>query len=206
MVDEDVQPLQHIGKPADLERGEASGFSSTTAVPDEGNHGGNVFRQQISNSQRRRQEDPRYEVGVDRSDTLASSNYTTETMNSTTTAKVRKYQNQMPSSNPFAADVARERRMDTYDYSSSEDEDHYELQQNYTLSAPQHPAAYNPVSGRFTDTGYHPPAGISPAPTPPPPVMQNQQTMMSPSGDLADRRDMPPAPPPHAVGTTPQQI
>jgi diacylglycerol diphosphate phosphatase/phosphatidate phosphatase len=211
MVDEDVQPLRPMGKPRDEERGESSGFSSTTAVPEESGHGGNVFRQQISNSQRRRQESgSQYEAGVDRSDTLASSNYRTGTLDSTLSSKVHKYQNQLPSTNPFASDVARQRRMDTYDYSSSEDEDNYELQQSYTLSAPQHSGAYNPVSGRFTDTGYHPPAGISPAPTPPPPsantIIPLQQTTMLPTGDLADRREVAPVPPPHAVGTAPQQI
>lgn len=199
MVDEDVQPLRPMGKPLDVERGEASGFSSTTAVPE--HNGGNVFRQQISNSQRRRQEGPQYGAGVDRSDTGASSNYRTDTMGSTMSAKVNGYQSQMPSPHPFAADQARQRRQDTYDYSSSEDEDNYELQQTFTSSAPQQ---YNQVSGRFTDTGYHPPAGLSPNPTPPPPlntITQNQHTTQSPTGDLSDRRDGPPAPPPHAIST-----
>jgi hypothetical protein len=187
-----------MGKPIDEERGESSGFSPTTAVPEDSNHSGNVFRQQISNSQRRRQEGPPYEV--DRSNTIASSNYRTETIDSTLSSKVHKYQNQLPSTNPFAVDVARQRRMDTYEYSSSEDEDNYELQQTRTLSGPESSGAYNPVSGRFTDTGYHPPTGISPAPTPPPlatTILPNQQTM-SPTGDLADRRDIAPVPPPHA--------
>jgi diacylglycerol diphosphate phosphatase/phosphatidate phosphatase len=67
MIDEDVQPL----RPMDAERGEASGYSTTTAAPRAGDHEGNVFRQQISDSQRRRQNP----YAVDRSDTLASSNY-----------------------------------------------------------------------------------------------------------------------------------
>jgi len=208
MVDEDVQPLRPMGKPVDEERGEASGYSTTTAVPGSTDHSGNVFRQQVSDSQRRRQGGPSY--GVDRSDTLASSEYRSDTMGSTMSSKVHGYQNQMPSPNPFAVDAARQRRMDTYDYSSSEDEDNYELQQTYTLSSPQHTNAYNPVSGRFTDTGYHPPVGMSPNPTPPPPenrITPNQQATMSPTGDLSDRRDgVTPAAPPHAVGTTPQQI
>ena len=201
IVDDDAQPLQQMSKPIDEERGEASGYSSTTAVPDNIDTSGNVFRQQIHNSQRRRQESGS-QYGVDRSDTGASSNYRTGTMGSTMTAKVNKYQTQLPATNPFAADVARQRQMDTYDYSSSEDENHYELQ-------PRGAGAYNPVSGRLTDTGYHPPTGISPAPTPPPPmntIISNQQTMMSPTGDLADRRDVGPPPPLHAPGTTPQQI
>ncbi|KAL1796303.1 hypothetical protein ACET3X_004843 [Alternaria dauci] len=202
MIDEDVQPLQRMDKPVDVERGEASGYSSTTAVPEgSAERTGNVFRQQIHNSQRRRQESGS-QYGVDRSDTAASSNYRTGTMGSTMTSKVHTYQNQLPATNPFAADVARQRQMDTYDYSSSEDDDNYELQSRGT-------GVYNPVNGRLTDTGYHPPPGISPVPTPPPPVntvLQNQQTMMSPTGDLSDRREVPPMPPPHAVGTTPQQI
>ncbi|KAF1939120.1 lipid phosphate phosphatase-like protein 1 [Clathrospora elynae] len=202
MVDEDVQPLQPIDKPADEERGESSGFSSTTAMPGDSDHGGNVFRQQISDSQRRRQGPPH---GVGRSDTGASSNYRTNTLDSTMSSRVHKYQNQMPSPNPFAADAARQRRVDTYDYSSSEDDDNYELQQSYPRPAPQNASAYNPISGRFTDTGYHPPAGMSPLPTPPPinTIVPNQQTLMSPTGDLSDRGDLAPVPPPHAVGTAP---
>ncbi|KAF2132132.1 lipid phosphate phosphatase-like protein 1 [Dothidotthia symphoricarpi CBS 119687] len=215
MIDEDVQPLRSMAKP-DEERGAASGFSSVTAVPGEPEHSGNVFRQQISNSQRRRNEEEPY--GVDRSDTLASSNYRTETMdssyhrsgtlNSTMSSKVNKYQDQMPAPNPFAGDVARQRRAETYDYSSSEDEDSYELQQTYTLSAPQ-AGVYNPVAGRFTDTGYHAASGISPNPTPPPPLntgILQQNTMMSPTGDLSERRDGAPPPPPHAVGTMPNRV
>ncbi|KAI8937442.1 hypothetical protein NX059_005164 [Plenodomus lindquistii] len=207
MVDEDVQPLRPMGKPLDEERGEASGFSTNTVLPTEGD--GNVFRQQITNSQRRRQEQGQ-QYGMDRSDTIASSNYRTETMGSTISAKVNKYQNQMPAPSPFAAEAARQRRQDTYDYSSSEDDDNYELQQTY-LSAPQNNNSYNPVSGRFTDTGYHPPPGMSPNPTPPPPmnVVAPHQTM-SPTGDLSDGRDRAPAPPPHAIGmaidTAPRQI
>ncbi|KAL6705861.1 hypothetical protein ACN47E_006321 [Coniothyrium glycines] len=208
MIDEDVQPLRSMGRPFDEERGEASGYSSTAAANDGVDHGGNVFRQQISDSQRRRQGGPSH--GVDRSDTLGSSNYRSDTMGSTISSKVHTYQNQMPASNPFAADVARQRRMDTYDYSSSEEDEAYELQQTYGRPGAQHNNAYNPVSGRFTDTGYHPPPGISPNPTPPPPtitIVPNQQSIMSPTGDLSDRREGgAPVPPPHAVGTAPQQI
>jgi diacylglycerol diphosphate phosphatase/phosphatidate phosphatase len=185
MVDEDVQPLRPMGHPIDAERGESSGFSSNTAVPSDNDHNGNVFRQQISDSQRRRQNP----YAVDRSDTVASSNYRSDTMGSTMSTKVSNYQSQMPAANPFGG----QRRMDTYDYSSSEDGDGYELQ-----------------SGRFTDTGYHRPTGISPQPTPPPPnntVLPGQiHAISSPTGDLSERRDLAPAPPPHGAGTTPQQI
>jgi diacylglycerol diphosphate phosphatase/phosphatidate phosphatase len=210
MVDEDVLPLRAADKPVDLERGEATGIA-ISGVPD---HGGNVFRQQIHNSQRRRQEQS--PAGVDRSDTLASSNYMrsdtmgstyrSDTLNSTISTKVNRYQNQMPSPNPFANDAARQRRMDTYDYSSSEDEDSFELQQTYDRNVPQNGGAYNPVNGRLTDTGYHPPPGISPNPTPPPQFVPPHPAAMSPGGDLAGARDIAPTPPPHAVGTMPQRI
>lgn len=183
MIDEDVQPLRPIGHASNAERGEASGFSSNTAVASDGDQGSNVFRQQISDSQRRRQNP----YAVDRSDTIASSNYRSDTMGSTISTKATNYRNSMPSANPFAG----QRRMDTYDYSSSEDGD-YELQ-----------------PGHFTDTGYHRPTGISPQPTPPPPsnvVAPGLHTVAPPTGDLSDRRDLAPAPPPHGVGTTPQQI
>ncbi|EOA81558.1 hypothetical protein ACJQWK_10499 [Exserohilum turcicum] len=198
--EEAMEPLQEIRKPVDEERGEASGYSAAPAVP--GDIGSNVFRQQIHNSQRRRQESGS-QYGVNRSDTAASSNYRTETMTSGISSKVNRYTNQLPATNPFAGDVARQRQMDTYEYSSSEDDDHYELRARNGV--------YNPVSGRLTDTGYHPPASISPAPTPPPhplstTIISNQETVMSPTGDLADRRDIAPMPPPHAPSTVPQQI
>jgi diacylglycerol diphosphate phosphatase/phosphatidate phosphatase len=183
MVDEDVQPLRPMADPNDTERGEASGYSSTPAVPGPSEYEGNVFRQQIHDSQRRRQNP----YAVDRSDTLASSNYRSDTMGSTISTKVSKYQSQMPAASPFAG----QRRTDTYDYSSSDDGEGYELQ-----------------SGQFTDTGYHRPRGISPQPTPPPPVnvvTPRLHTVASPTGDLSDRRDLAPVPPPHAI-TTPQQI
>ena len=114
----------------------------------------------------------------------------------------------MSSTSPFPADAARQRRMDTYGYSSSEDDNDYELQRRFNRSTPQNAGAYDQVSGRFTDTGYHAPAGITPNPTPPPPntVVPNQQTTMSPSGDLGKRKNGVPATVPHAVATTPQQI
>ncbi|KAL5113902.1 hypothetical protein ACEQ8H_008223 [Pleosporales sp. CAS-2024a] len=183
MVDEDVQPLQPMGRPTDMERGEASGFSSNTPPSGEGEHGVNVFRQQIHDSQRRRQNP----YAVDRSDTLASSNYRSDTMGSTISTKVHNYQKQMPASNPFAG----QRRVDTYDYSSSEDGDAYEMR-----------------SGHFTDTGYHRPRGISPQPTPPPPPTAGLPgqaiTLASPTGDLSERRHVAPIPPPHLAGTAPQ--
>jgi hypothetical protein len=148
---------------------------------------------------------------VDRSDTLASSNYRSDTLGSTyrsntigssLSTKVDRYQNEMPTSNPFATSAARQRRMESYDYSSSEDDEPYELQPTG--------GAYNQVSGRLTDTGYHPPRGISPNPTPPPPAVSTfvppHLNTMSPTGDLSDRRDVGPPPPPHAAGTMPQQI
>lgn len=189
MVDEDVQPLRPIGHPSDMERGEASGYSSNTAAPENGEPGPNVFRQQIHDSQRRRQNPYAHNsYAVDRSDTIASSNYRSDTMGSTMSTKVSNYRNSMPQANPFAG----QRRTDTYDYSSSEDGDNYELQ-----------------SGHMTDTGYHRPAGISPQPTPPPPanmVGPGPQAPPSSTGDLSDRRDVAPAPPPHAISTAPQQI
>jgi diacylglycerol diphosphate phosphatase/phosphatidate phosphatase len=182
MIDEDVQPLRPMGHPIDAERGDASGFSPNTAVAGDSEHGGNVFRQQIHDSQRRRQNP----YAVDRSDTLASSNYRSDTMGSTISTKVSNYQNQMPAANPFGE---RQRRMDTYDYSSSEDGEGYELQ-----------------SGQFTDTGYHRPTGIPPQPTPPPPGIGMAPGQAISTGDLSERRDLAPAPPPHGVGTMPQQI
>lgn len=201
LAEDDVRQLHEINKPVDEERGEASGYSAAATVPADSDIGNNVFRQQIHNSQRRRQESGSH-YGVGRSDTGASSNYRTETMTSGISSKVNRYTNQLPSTNPFAADVVRQRQLDTYDYSSSEDDGNYELQSRTGV--------YNPVSGTLTDTGYHPPTGISPIPTPPPPqastILHNQATTMSPTGDLSDRREVPPMPPPHGPSNLPQQI
>jgi diacylglycerol diphosphate phosphatase/phosphatidate phosphatase len=184
---DDVVPLRPTRVMTDEEVAGGSGFSSATAVPRSDEHGGNVFRQQISQSQRRRQQDGSFVP--DRADTLGS-NY------STTSAG---YRGQLPGPSPFAP---RHQHHENYDYSSSEDENgSYELQQSYTLSN-QQGGTYNPVSGQLTDTGYHPPPGIRPNPTPPPPSdMPRQQT-----GDLGDRSIAPPAPPPHAVGSGVNQI
>ena len=104
----------------------------------------------------------------------------------------------MPGANPFGADAVR--RHDTYDYSSSEDEGNYELQQTYTLSAPQSSGVYNPVGGTFSDTGYHP-QGISPNPTPPPAGAPRPfPTTTSATGDLGDpRNEAAPAVPVHGA-------
>jgi diacylglycerol diphosphate phosphatase/phosphatidate phosphatase len=185
-VNEDVQPLRPTRGPLDEEQAASSGFSSAAAVPGSSEHGGNVFRQQISQSQRRRQQDGGFMP--DRADTLES-NY------STTSAG---YRGQLPGPSPFNPGS---RQNDTYDYSSSEDDGSYELQQTYTLSNP-HGGAYNPVSGTLTDTGYHPPPGIRPNPTPPPPTDVPRQ----PTGDLGDRSNAGPAPPLHTAGTAVQQV
>ena len=177
---EDVQPLRIIRSQTDEEQG------SSSAIPGADEQSGNVFRQQISQSQRRRQQ----EFG---------GLQTSYTMSSTYSQKVSGYQGQLPASNPFANPRSRP---DNYEYSSSEDDDNIELQPAYSLSgrplAGQHGASYDPVAGRLTDTGYHPPKGITPTPTPPPP-------MKTPTGDIAEARGAPP-PPPHAAGTTATQL
>ena len=190
-IDDDVRPLQPMRRPTDEERGASSGFSSDTAVTkDHAQPGTNVFRQQISHSQRRRaEEDGHFEF--QHSDTMAS----------TLSGKVSRYQAQLPGSNPFNGDstAARRHRQENYDYSSSEDDDNYELQPTYAGSAPKNGGVYNPVQGTYTNTGYHPPHGILPSHTPPPPTL--------PTGNTSETRgEAPPAVPPHAVGTTPQQI
>jgi len=177
-TEEDTLPLRPLQRLPDEERGAASGFSSEPAAPVVDEHGGNVFRQQISQSQRRRQQEG---FGLQPSDTMSS----------TYSSKVVGYQGQLPGANPFAA---APRRHDTYDYSSSEDDDNFELRA-------RNQPAYNPVSGQLTDTGYHPPQGIRINPTPPPPAA----TPPIPTGDLAEARGTPVVPQ-HAAGTTVQQV
>ncbi|KAF2022065.1 PAP2-domain-containing protein [Aaosphaeria arxii CBS 175.79] len=187
-IDEDVEPLRPLRRePTDVEdRAAASGFSAqATAGAGSTSPGVNVFREQISQSQRRRQDDGQ-PYGIQHTDTLAS----------TMSTKVARYQGQMPGPNPFASDSVR--RQDNYDYSSSDEDDNYELQQRYGRSTTQTAgASYNQVDGRLTDTGYHPPSGISPHPTPPPHAGDRPFQTTGPTGDLADA----PSAPPHSIGT-----
>lgn len=189
-IDEDTEPLRPIRRPTDVEeQGATSGFSSQTAVAGASGESGNVFRQQISNSQRRRQDEGQ-PYGVQHSDTMGS-------MGSTMSTKVARYQNQMPGPSPFAGDP---RRHDTYDYSSSDEDDNYELQQTYTLSDPPRGPVYNPVSGAFADTSYNPSIGPSPTPTPPPPANLGAPRPFQTTGDISDSRQPGPAVPAHAPG------
>ncbi|KAF2741289.1 lipid phosphate phosphatase-like protein 1 [Polyplosphaeria fusca] len=189
-MEEDIQPLRPV---SDEEHGEASGFNTRAETGEFGEHNGNVFREQISASQRQRQGTRPF--AVQHSDTMQSSLST----------KVTRYQNQLPSHNPFANDTVPSRGRDNYDYSSSEEEDSFELQQTHTLPAPRNAPAYNPVAGRFTETGYHPPAGISPNPTPPPALNVAPSPVYHPppsmgTGDMGDSREATaPAVPPHAT-------
>ncbi|KAJ4358556.1 uncharacterized protein N0V89_003140 [Didymosphaeria variabile] len=180
-IAEDIQPLRPVRSATDEERGTSS------AIPEADEHGGNVFRQQISQSQRRRQEEF---GGIRPSDTISS----------TYSSKVAGYQGQLPASNPFASSSLRQH--DNYEYSSSEDDENIELQHQYSLSgrplAGQHGASYDPVAGQLTDTGYHPAQAVTPTPTPPP-------TQQRPTGDISEATSAPP-PPPHAIGTTAQQV
>ncbi|ORY19732.1 lipid phosphate phosphatase-like protein 1 [Clohesyomyces aquaticus] len=200
-IEEDQEPLQPMRSPVDEEVGAASGFSSQTAAGGAGDSNPpNVFREQISNSQRRRQQQddphrgaPSSQYSMQRGDTLGS----------TMSTKVTKYQGQMPSTNPFANDAAA-RHHDGYGYSSSEDDDSFELRPTYTLSAPQSGPVYNPVAGQFTDTGYHPGTGAGSAPTPPPPAgAVVAPAHIPPTQDMVDSsREAAPPVPPHASGTT----
>jgi len=187
-IDEDVEPLRPIRGPRDIEEeAAASGFTSQTALAG-GNtgNGDNVFRQQINQSQRRRQDDGR-PYPLQQSDT----------MDSTLSKKVTGYQNQMPSSSPYTDP----RRHDAYDYSSSDEDDNYELQQTFNNqpSSPRGPV-YDPVSGSYTETGYHSPAaGINSQPTPPPPANLRPFQTTGESGESKTQQG--PAVPPHAPGT-----
>lgn len=190
----EAYPINHEGreplrredslKTIDEEQPIRSGETGATSTADVGESGTNVFRQQISNSQRHRQ--LATQAYGDARPT-PSSVYTADLNRTPTTTT---YNSQLPSSNPYAPTyAARRRRGDNYSSSSSEDEpDEFELQRTYTLSNPHAgqaaaPVAYNPVGDTFggSDTAYHaqtrgfatPPdeadlgAGISRSPPPP---------------------------------------
>ena len=195
-IDEDTEPLRGMGKPVDPERGEASGFSAAASVPGGNNdHRGNVFREQISESQRRRQQETYggpSPYRVQRGDTMSS----------TGSLPPVRYPSPGVATNPFHGEQRRRNRDDDYAYSSSDDDGHagYELEETYTLSAPQN-GVYNPVSGSFTDTAYARP--VSPgqsvvSPTPSTQVPQSQQPpTIAISSDIADSKREPPFSPQH---------
>jgi hypothetical protein len=190
LAGEDVEPLRARSGTDVEDQAAVSGFSSQAAAGGVGRDAsGNVFRQQISQSQRRRQEDGG-PFAMQPSDT----------MQSTLSGKVSRYQGQMPGASPY---VGGPRRNDTYEYSSSEEDSTYELQQTYNRSEPPRDPVYNPVSGTFTDTGYNPSTGRSPDPTPPPPADPNGPRPFPTTGDIGDTRSQPgPTVPSHAPGTT----
>ncbi|OCK81969.1 PAP2-domain-containing protein [Lepidopterella palustris CBS 459.81] len=203
-VDEAAEPLRvPIPAPADIERGATSGYTSPTLQGIAEEHGGNVFRQQVSASQRRRAEDA-YRGAP-------SSAYSVPQRGPSTVSST--YTSTLPTSNPFAAPTSTHRgtRQDGYFSSSSEDEDEYELQPTYTLSNPHGggmQGAYDPVAATFgADTGYHREA-VNPVPSPPL-ALNAGKDIATPatteaSGDLAEtsRSPGPPPPPAHAAGTT----
>ncbi|OCL07688.1 PAP2-domain-containing protein [Glonium stellatum] len=200
-INEGTEPLRPpMPQPADEERGVASGYSPTAPENMTDEHSGNVFRQQISASQRRRAEEP-YRGGP-------SSAYSAPQRGpSNVSSNISTYTSTLPASNPFSVPPPHHRGQgDGYDYSSSEDEEGYELQPSYTLTNP-HGATqgpYDPVHATSFagDTAYHA-AAISPVPTPPPATARKPVTTV-PSGDLAEtsRSPPPPEPPAHASGTT----
>jgi hypothetical protein len=121
-------------------------------------------------------------------------------MQSTLSGKVARYQGQMPGSSPYVS--AGPRRHDTYDYSSSEEDSTYELQQTYRGTEPPRDPVYNPVSGTYTETGYNPPTSRSPDPTPDAPIDPTGARPFQTTGDVGDVRSPPaPAVPLHAPGT-----
>lgn len=197
-VPPEAYPITHEGreplrdnsslKTVDEEQPLGGAEAGAPSTADMGEPGANVFRQQISNSQRHRQ--LAVQAYGDAQPT-PSSVYTAD-LNRTPTASTYTSQLPLSNSNPYAA---RRRRGDDYNSSSSEDEtDEFELQRTYTLSQPQGrsvmPAVYNPVNDTFggSDTAYH------------------QQTRGLTSADEADlgtsisRSPPPPLVPPHASG------
>ncbi|EKG09777.1 Phosphatidic acid phosphatase type 2/haloperoxidase [Macrophomina phaseolina MS6] len=198
----EAYPINHEGreplrredslKTIDEEQPMRNGEAGATSTADVGESGTNVFRQQISNSQRHRQ--LATQAYGDARPT-PSSVYTADLNRTPTTTT---YNSQLPSSNPYAPTyAARRRRGDNYSSSSSEDEpDEFELQRTYTLSNPHAghaaaPVAYNPVNDTFgaADTAYH--AQTRGFPTP------------SDEADLGagvTRSPPPPHVPPHTAG------
>lgn len=185
-IDEDTEPLRE--PPRDMERGTTSGFSAPTVsggIGDGGNN--NVFQQQVSESQRRRQQETygnAAQFGVERGDTGSS----------TTSLPTARLQGASPAPNPFQSGPGRRTTDDEYGYSSSDDDgpQGYELEETYTLSAPQS-GIYNPVSGQFTDTGYHP--GVSPIPSTSHTPVGSRAEGGVVSSDIADTKREPPTSP-----------
>ncbi|KAF2140907.1 uncharacterized protein K452DRAFT_251702 [Aplosporella prunicola CBS 121167] len=161
-TDEGVEPMRgqpHPLKPIDEESPfNASTTALSSAGPEPGTGNGNLFRQQISNSQRHRAAAIEAYSG---SQPTPSSMYSADLNRAPTTTT---YSSQLPAANPYDdpnpfSDYSstRRRRNDGYTSSSSEDEaDEFELQRSYTLRSPQ--GAANPMMGAYdSDTTYHRP-------------------------------------------------
>lgn len=157
-ADEGVEPLRAPAFPADEEQ--RIGYSTATGSgnPEDAAHQGNVFRQQISASQRRRQE-AAYDGAPAAASGAEPARPAAQRMPSSS------YSSQPPSSAPVPRTTGGHRRRrlhDGYWSSSSDDEaaaDELELQPTYTLSDPQgHGGAYGPVADALGghDTAYHP--------------------------------------------------
>jgi diacylglycerol diphosphate phosphatase / phosphatidate phosphatase len=125
----DNAELLRNGKPSDDEAA-VGGFSSSSAAGPSVPAGQqeNVFRQQISESQRRRRNDFEAVPHQTLADTLGTTN-------------------------PFASNT-RNREEDYWNYSSSEDRDSFELQPQYGYTAPHENNAPVP-QGYGADTAYH---------------------------------------------------
>lgn len=142
---EDLEPLRDE---------EATHAASSTAIAE---HNGNVFRAQVSQSQRHR-DLTRNESTSTYGHSLASSHTGPHRAPTNLT-----YTSQLPSSNPYRDPT---NRIDEWDESSSEDDANFEMRPTYTFSeaaaAPKNNVAtgYGVVPGVGTgeDTTYHTPA------------------------------------------------
>lgn len=144
-LNEGVEPLRTaLATTVDEEQPKVAGYTTATATDTGDEHNGNVFRQQISTSQRRRADQDAAHHGAQSSSYSASQPPT------------------LHPTNPFSSG-SRSRTHDDYWVSSSEDEGNgFELQQQYTLSDPHaqegRGGAYDPMAVSFAaeDTSYRP--------------------------------------------------
>ncbi|KAK8195341.1 phosphatidic acid phosphatase type 2/haloperoxidase [Phyllosticta capitalensis] len=160
----DAYPITHLQEGAEPLRDE----TALKTIDEEADGGeGNVFRQQISSSQRRRQLAGQ-EVHA-ASGPTPSSTYSADPLQRQPSGLSYTPSSNFTSNNPYAGAYRRRTPNDGYASSSSEDEPNdFELQHSTSAAGgvvspfPQYPrGAYNPVADTFdaSDTAYHRPPG-----------------------------------------------
>ncbi|KAK8201771.1 phosphatidic acid phosphatase type 2/haloperoxidase [Phyllosticta paracitricarpa] len=164
----EAYPITHLQEGAEPLRNEATELKTIDEEADAGGPGDtNVFRQQISSSQRRRAAQDAYSA----SGPTPTSTYSADPLHRQPSGLSYTPSSNFTSNNPYGGAYRRRGANDDYASSSSEDEPNdFELQHSTSAAGgggvvapfPQYPrGTYNPVVDTFdaSDTAYHRPPG-----------------------------------------------